>query len=136
VTYHSQWYDHSDSRHPRVRFYSAHVYNNYYDGISKYGVGATEGSSVFVEGNYFRNCKYPMLISMQGSDVFNETKNANDYSDMPTFSKENGGIIKAFNNYVTGQRRFVAYGAGGFPTPQSILMHGWLHRATKPFLQP
>jgi len=36
-----------------------------------------------------------MLISMQGSDVFNETKNANDYSDMPTFSKENGGIIKA-----------------------------------------
>jgi pectate lyase len=56
-----------------------------------------------------------MLISMQGSDVFNETKNANDYSDMPTFSKENGGIIKAFNNYVTGQRRFVAYGAGGFP---------------------
>jgi len=115
VTYHHNWYDHSDSRHPRVRYYSAHVYNNYYDGISKYGVGATEGSSVFVEGNYFRNCKYPMLISMQGSDVFNETKNANDYSDMPTFSKENGGIIKAFNNYVTGQRRFVAYGAGGFP---------------------
>ncbi len=115
VTYHHNWYDHSDSRHPRVRYYSAHVYNNYYDGISKYGVGATEGSSVFVEGNYFRNCKYPMLISMQGSDVFNETKNANDYSDMPTFSKENGGIIKAFNNYMTGQRRFVAYGAGGFP---------------------
>jgi pectate lyase len=27
VTYHHNWYDHSDSRHPRVRFYSAHVYN-------------------------------------------------------------------------------------------------------------
>lgn len=34
---------------------------------------------------------------------------------MPTFSKEDGGTIKAFNNYMTGQRRFVAYGASGFP---------------------
>ena len=33
ITYHHNWYDHSDSRHPRVRYYSAHVYNNYYDGM-------------------------------------------------------------------------------------------------------
>ena len=39
ATYHHNWYDHSDSRHPRVRFFSTHVYNNYYDGVSKYGVG-------------------------------------------------------------------------------------------------
>lgn len=110
ITYHHNWYDHSDSRHPRVRYYSAHVYNNYYDGNAKYGVGSTEGSSVFVEANYFRNCKYPVLTSMQGSDVWDESKQANDYSDMPTFSKEDGGTIKAFNNYMTGQRRFVAYG--------------------------
>ncbi|NLG18336.1 MAG: T9SS type A sorting domain-containing protein [Fibrobacter sp.] len=107
ITYHHNWYDHSDSRHPRVRFYSAHVYNNYYDGISKYGIGATEGSSVFSEGNYFRNCRYPMLISMQGSDVWDGS--GNDYDDMPTFSSEDGGIIKAFNNFMTGQSRFVPY---------------------------
>ena len=110
ITYHHNWYDHSDSRHPRVRFYSAHVYNNYYDGNSKYGVGATLGSSVFVEANYFRNCKYPMLISMQGSDVFDESTQRNEYSKMPTFSKEDGGSIKAFNNYMIGQHRFVPYG--------------------------
>lgn len=109
ITYHHNWYDHSDSRHPRVRYYSAHVYNNYYDGNAKYGVGSTLGSSVFVEANYFRNCKYPMLISMQGSDVYDESTGSNDYSDMPTFSNEDGGIIKAYNNYMTGQRRFVAY---------------------------
>lgn len=109
ITYHHNWYDHSDSRHPRVRYYSAHVYNNYYDGIAKYGVGSTEGSSVFVEGNYFRNCRYPMLTSMQGSDVWDESKQENDYSDMPTFSKEDGGTIKAFNNYMEGERRFVPY---------------------------
>lgn len=115
ITYHHNWYDHSDSRHPRVRFYSAHVYNNYYDGISKYGVGSTEGSSVFVEANYFRDCRYPMLTSMQGSDVFDESTQSNDYSDMPTFSSEDGGTIKAFNNYMTGERRFVRYGADGYP---------------------
>lgn len=114
LTYHHNWYDHSDSRHPRVRSHSVHVYNNYYDGISKYGVGATNASSVFVEANYFRNCRYPMLTSMQGSDVWDETKQLNDYTNMPTFSKENGGSIKAFNNFMTEQRRFVAYGAAGY----------------------
>jgi pectate lyase len=111
ITYHHNWYDHSDSRHPRVRYYSAHVYNNYYDGNAKYGAGSTLGSSVFMEGNYFRNCKYPMLTSMQGSDVYNETTQTNDYKNMPTFSNEDGGTIKAFNNYMEGQHRFVAYGA-------------------------
>lgn len=115
LTYHHNWYDHSDSRHPRVRSHSVHVYNNYYDGISKYGVGSTNASSVFVEANYYRNCRYPMLISMQGSDVWDESKKANDYNTMPTFSKENGGIIKAYNNFMTEQRRFVAYGDPNFP---------------------
>lgn len=115
ITYHHNWYDHSDSRHPRVRYYSAHVYNNYYDGNAKYGVGSTLGSSVFVESNYFRNCKYPILTSMQGSDVYDEDTHSNDYSDMPTFSKEDGGTIKAFNNYMQGQRRFVSYNNSSFP---------------------
>lgn len=114
ITYHHNWYDHSDSRHPRVRFYSAHVYNNYYDGIAKYGIGSTLGSSVFAEGNYFRNCKYPMLTSMQGSDVWNESAQANNYKDSPTFSKEDGGTIKAFNNYIEDAKRFVAHGDSKF----------------------
>ncbi len=101
ITYHHNWFDHSDSRHPRVRYYSAHVYNNYYDGNSKYGVGSTMGSSVFVEGNYFRNCKYPMLTSKQGTDVANGSTG--------TFSGENGGVVKAFNNYMIGQNAFVPY---------------------------
>lgn len=120
VSYHHNWYDHADSRHPRVRSYSVHVYNNYYDGVSKYGVGSTMGSSVFVEGNYFRNCKYPILTSMQGSDVWDASKGKNDYSNQPTFSKEDGGSIKAFNNYMEGQARFVAYGATGYEMPSDV----------------
>ena len=107
ITYHHNWYDHSDSRHPRVRFYSAHVYNNYFDGNSKYGVGSTEGSSIFVENNYFRNCKYPMLTSMQGTDIF--------YGTGGTFSSEDGGTIKAYNNSISGQTRFIPYDAINYP---------------------
>jgi pectate lyase len=94
ITYHHNWYDHSDSRHPRIRTCTVHIYNNYFDGNAKYGVGMTLGGSAFVENNYFRNCKYPMLISMQGSD--NATGG--------TFSGENGGVIKSYNNKVTGDK--------------------------------
>lgn len=117
LSYHHNWYDHSDSRHPRVRSHSVHVYNNYYDGNAKYGVGATLASSVFVEANYFRNCAYPILTSMQGSDVYDSSTGANDYSDMPTFSKEDGGSIKAFNNHLSGFTRFVAWGDDNYPNP-------------------
>ncbi|MCQ2105353.1 MAG: T9SS type A sorting domain-containing protein [Fibrobacter sp.] len=112
ITYHHNWYDHSDSRHPRVRFYSAHVYNNYYDGNAKYGIGSTLGSSIFAEANYFRNCKYPMLTSMQGSDVYAGTEKR-DPANYGTFSKEAGGSIKAFNNYIEGGT-FIPYGASKY----------------------
>lgn len=99
ITYHHNWFDHSDSRHPRIRTMSVHVYNNYFDGNSKYGVGVTTGGSAFVEANYFRNCKYPMLISKQGTDATGDG----------TFSGENGGVIKAFNNTVKNAKRLVYY---------------------------
>lgn len=92
VTYHHNWYDHSDSRHPRIRVASVHIYNNYFDGNAKYGVGTTKGSSAFVEANYFRNCKNPMMSSLQGTDALGDG----------TFSGENGGMIKAFNNIIEG----------------------------------
>ncbi|EHB50703.1 pectate lyase [Paenibacillus lactis] len=90
VTFHHNWFDHSDSRHPRIRLASVHIYNNFYDGVSKYGVGVTTGASAFVESNYFRHAKYPMLSSLQGTDALGEG----------TFSGEDGGVIKAYNNRI------------------------------------
>lgn len=107
LTYHHNWFDHSDSRHPRIRTMSVHVYNNYYDGNSKYGIGATTGADVFAENNYFRNCKYPILISQQGSDVHNGVGSSSQTKG--TFSGENGGSIKAYGNYMTGQQSFEPY---------------------------
>ncbi|WP_117161015.1 pectate lyase [Paraliobacillus sp. X-1268] len=90
VTFHHNWFDHSDSRHPRIRVASVHVYNNFFDGISKYGIGVTTGGSAFVESNYFRNAKYPMMSSLQGTDTLGSG----------TFSDEDGGMIKAYNNTI------------------------------------
>ncbi|MBQ8297647.1 MAG: hypothetical protein IJX77_07690 [Ruminococcus sp.] len=99
ISYHHNWFDHSDSRHPRIRTMSVHVYNNYYDGNSKYGVGVTMGASAFVESNYFRNCQYPMMSSKQGTDALGEG----------TFSGENGGVIKAYGNIMEGQKSYITY---------------------------
>ncbi|MGN0483175.1 MAG: Ig-like domain-containing protein [Lachnospiraceae bacterium] len=99
VTYHHNWFDHSDSRHARIRVGSIHLYNNYFDGNAKYGVGVTKGASAFVEKNVFRNCKYPMLSSQQGTDIADGSEG--------TFSNENGGIIKAFDNEITGVKKIV-----------------------------
>ena len=94
ITYHHNWYDHSDSRHPRIRTCTVHIYNNYFDGNSKYGVGVTMGASAFVENNYFRSTAdmKPMLSSNQGTDADGEG----------TFSGEDGGIIKSFGNIFDG----------------------------------
>ena len=114
ITYQNNWFDHSDSRHPRIRCMSVHIWNNYFDGVAKYGVGVTSGASAFVEANYFRNCNKPMLISMQGSDI-------NNSEHKGTFSSEDGGIIKSFANvfaekssnfkYVTWQQDNVEFDA-------------------------
>lgn len=110
ITYHHNWYDHADSRCPRIRTCTVHVYNNYYDGNSKYGIGATMGSSVFSENNYYRNCKYPMLMAGQGSDI----KYAESSDGI--FSGENGGVIKAYGNHIEGAKAAVTYqkDAAGF----------------------
>ena len=89
ITYHHNWFDHSDSRHARVRTMTVHMYNNYYQHCDVYGVGATMGSSVFMESNYFDAVKRPIMSSQQGTDA---------KGSKGTFSGENGGMIKAYGN--------------------------------------
>lgn len=98
ISYHHNWFDHSDSRHPRVRTMSVHVYNNYYDGNSKYGVGVSAKSNAFVEGNYFRGCKYPTLQGSVGCDADGNGGSSTLKDDNPI------GAIKFVNNFVTGAK--------------------------------
>lgn len=88
ITYHHNWFDHSDSRMARIRTMSVHMYNNYYQHNDVYGIGATSGSSVFMESNYFDATKRPIMSSLQGTDAKGDG----------TFSGEKGGLIKAYGN--------------------------------------
>ena len=88
ITYHHNWFDHSDSRMARIRTMSVHMYNNYYQHNDVYGIGATSGSSVFMESNYFDATKRPIMSSKQGTDAMGDG----------TFSGEDGGLIKAYGN--------------------------------------
>lgn len=113
LTYHHNWFDHADSRLPRCRHGKAlHIYNNYYDGNGEYGVGLASNACAFVENNWFRNCRYPVINSGQGTD-----KNLVDAktSKKGLLSGEDGGVCKFWNNHVEGAKSFITqkdnYGA-------------------------
>lgn len=99
ITYHHNWFDHSDSRMARIRTMSVHMYNNYYQHNDVYGIGATKGSSVFMESNYFDGVKRPIMSSKQGTDAMGDG----------TFSGEDGGLIKAYGNVFTNQPENFSY---------------------------
>lgn len=99
ITYHHNWFDHSDSRMARVRTMSVHMYNNYYLHNDVYGIGATMGSSVFMESNYFDATKRPIMSSKQGTDAKGDG----------TFSGENGGLIKAYGNVFANKPENFSY---------------------------
>ena len=99
ITYHHNWFDHSDSRMARVRTMSVHMYNNYYQHCDVYGIGATMGSSVFMESNYFDATKRPIMSSQQGTDAKGDG----------TFSGEAGGLIKAYGNVFANKPENFSY---------------------------
>lgn len=103
ISYHHNWFDHSDSRHPRVRTMTVHVYNNYYDGNSKYGIGLVKGAQCFAEGNYFRNCKNPVMVGGFGTDA---------NAEKTTFSGEVNGFCKMYNNHIEGAKSLIYANVG------------------------
>lgn len=107
ISYHHNWFDHSDSRHPRIRTMFVHVYNNYYDGNAKYGVGLSANSNAFVEGNYFRNCKHPTLQGSVGYDN-DGSGGSNTFDDSPPI-----GAAKLWNNTIEGSNVQFTAGSNG-----------------------
>ena len=73
ATFHHNWFDNSSSRHPRVRFGTAHVYNNLFDGCTTYGVGSAYGAKVLVEYNYFDSVQLPTDICTYPAKESNES---------------------------------------------------------------
>jgi pectate lyase len=85
VTYHHNWLDHEIQRMPRVRFSRlAHIFNNFYDldGSAIYATVSTEGASLLLENNYFKNVGTPFK-SASGHD-----------SSGPGFLVERGSVFE------------------------------------------
>lgn len=75
VTYYGNYFYSTNSRHPRTRFGNAHVLNNMYENVGLgrtghfgYGIGASNSSSVWAEGNFFLDTRWPMLADRSTAD--------------------------------------------------------------------
>lgn len=79
VSVHHNWWNKTVQRHPRVRFGWVHVYNNYYDNDSLYGVVSACSAKVLVEGNYFKKIPVPMHSGYQDSPEGDVVERSNVY---------------------------------------------------------
>ncbi|GAA3443476.1 RICIN domain-containing protein [Planomonospora venezuelensis] len=77
VTYHHNWFDGSNTRHPRVRFGYAHVFANYVD-VEDYFIGLGAGGQVYAESNHVKGAKTitedfgDTRLTWTGSNVYDE----------------------------------------------------------------
>lgn len=96
VTYHHNYFDGSNQRHPRVRFGNpVHVYNNYYRSTGGYGVASTEGAGVFVQRNYFENVSKPAVPVTGDSSEGNLKLDGNHLVGSGTPVSRNPGSVAA-----------------------------------------
>ncbi|NUT53173.1 MAG: pectate lyase [Saccharothrix sp.] len=99
VTYHHNFFDGTDQRHPRVRFGEpVHVYNNYYKGNSLYGVASTMDAGVVVEGNYFENVAHPVLSGYDKSGPGRVIERDNIYAGSGT-PETRGSVVEPRTYY-------------------------------------
>jgi pectate lyase len=104
VTYHHNFFDGANQRHPRARFGDpVHVYNNYYRDIGLYGIASTQNAGVLAEGNYFESVPYP-CYSVSGyadSDPGRLVQRANVFVD--SGECEAGGSVTEPSTYYSYQ---------------------------------
>jgi pectate lyase len=60
VTYHHNWFHHTDGRNPSLRFGAVHMFNNVFEDITDYGIAARAGAHAKLENNVYHNVKLPM----------------------------------------------------------------------------
>lgn len=87
ITYHHNWFNGTVQRTPRVRFADVHVFNNFYDNVTSYGLLSVQFADVLVEGNYF--------------NMANSTRKTTSTGGVAT-SPHKGDIVACGNTIATG----------------------------------
>ncbi|MCF6470261.1 pectate lyase [Nonomuraea sp. MG754425] len=116
VSYHHNWFEGTNQRHPRVRFGNpVHVFNNYYNNVGSYGVASTQEAGVLVEGNYFENTGDPFHRGEGSSPAGSLVARNNHFVN--SGSGDQGGSVKSIPYSYTldsasGVKSIVTAGAG------------------------
>lgn len=100
VTYFGNYFYNTNSRNPRVRFGEVHVLNNLTEGVSLYGIAASNNSSVYAEGNFYLNTRWPMYADRASADfkaVYGN--NTDDAFTSKTGNKPATGLKQINNEY-------------------------------------
>src|SRR6266536_1166991 len=93
VTYHHNWFAGTTQRHPRVRFGNpVHVYNNYYQGVTSYGVASTMEAGVLVENNYFENTNRACDLGQGDSPAGSLVQRGNTLVSSGACANTGGGV--------------------------------------------
>lgn len=105
ITFARNYFDTTYERTPRVRNAHVHVYNNYYRGVTGYGIGASYNSRIFSEANYFENTNVPITMGPVGSDKYGGT--VKSYADVfvNCTDTSNPDSSKNGTSYVTASSR-------------------------------
>lgn len=96
ITMHHNHFDGSNSRHPRVRFGKAHIFNNFYNGVTTYGVGSAYGAMVLVENNSFDGVRLP-------TDICTYPAKKSGSSWVSNLTGSVAGYLYALDNYYTNK---------------------------------
>ena len=68
VTYYCNYFYHTNSRNPRVRFGQVHVLNNLEEQVNLYGIAAANSAEVYAENNFFLNTRWGMYADRTVAD--------------------------------------------------------------------
>jgi len=154
ITYHHNWFSYTEGRNPSIRFGAIHMFNNYFEEITDYGIAARNGAHAKLENNHYHNVILPMstdkfptafpngyicesgniftgtcgsnVISQTGCDFWNSTSLPYSYVLDPVESVES--IVK-LNAGISDTTDTVTREAD-FVTPTNILL---IHNYPNPF---
>ena len=122
VTFHHNWFNESSSRHTRVRFGKAHVFNNYFDGCTTYGVGSAYGAMVLVEDNLFDGVRLPIDICTYPAKASGSSWVSNLTGSVAGYVFARGDVFlnrpdNATDPYPFTNVAYTAYGGSATSTP-------------------
>ncbi len=60
ITYHHNYFHDTDGRNPSIRFGAIHLYNNYFENISDYGIAVRQGAHAKLDNNHYHSVLLPI----------------------------------------------------------------------------